>query len=136
MSASVYDFLVFNNNLSFELYPSNIIGTKFENVIVLGLLDIDTAKGFIDPVAMHVNVYPTLPPGVPDNPSQYQYLKVRHANGSISVIGIPWIKEDTLLINNKGTLTLVIDHVTPIDRERIIRALSANGYKASKVSLR
>lgn len=133
--ASIYDYLNFNSTISFDVYPAAIIGARFENVKVLGILDKDTAKHWIDPEAMHINVYPTLPPGVPDDADQYQYVKLKHVNGNISVVGIPWIRIDTIEISQLGTLTITINEVGPEDRDRIIRALAANGYRTSKVSL-
>lgn len=136
MNQSIFDFLVFGNVITFEVYPTSIIGTHFQDVKVLGLLDKDTANHWIDADALHINVYPTLPEETPDNPDEYQYVKLKHLNGAISVIGIPWIKPSTVTVSNRGTLTLVIHDVTPIDMERITRAINANGYAINHVQLK
>lgn len=136
MSKTVHDYLTFGNTISFEVYPASILGTRFDNVKVMGTFDKDTARMWIDPDAMHVNVFPTLPSGVPDDPNQYQFVKLKHTNGSITILGVPWIREDTIQISQKGTLTVTVNDVGPADRDRIIRALSANGYKTSAVSLK
>lgn len=132
---SIYNYLKFGNVLSFDVYPSAILGTDFNDVTVLATLDKDTANLWIDADSMHINIYPTLPPGVPDDPNQYQYVKLRHTNGSISVIGIPWIRAQTVEVSQRGTLTILIEGATAEDRERVVRALSANGYRAAKVTL-
>jgi hypothetical protein len=134
--AGIYDYLVFGNVISFDVYPATIIGAHFSDAKVLGLLDKDTANLWIDADAMHVNVYPSLPAGTPDDPDQYQYVKLRHLNGTVSIIGIPWINADTLEISQRGTLTITVSDASPLDKDRIIRALAANGYRAAKVSLK
>lgn len=133
---NIYDYLKFGNTISFEVYPAAIVGARFTDVKVLAHLDKDSARQWIDPEALHVNVYPTLPTGTPDDPDQYQFLKLKHPNGKISVIGIPWIREETLQISTKGTLTLTVKEVDPADMQRIVQALSANGYQADTVSLK
>ena len=133
---SIYDYLTFGNTITFDVYPATIIGARFSDVKVMGLLDKETADMWIDADAMHVNIYPTLPAGVPDDPHQYQYVKLKHLNGNISIVGVPWIREDTLQISQRGTLTITVADVGPVDKDRIIKALSANGYRAATVSLK
>ena len=134
---SVYDHLNFGNIVSFDVYPATIIGARFKDVKVLGVFDKDTAAVLgIDPDAQHINVYPTLPDGVPDDPGEYEYVKVKHPNGSTSVLGVPWIREDTIMVSQRGTLTIVIADVTPQDKDRIVTAINANGYRVDKLSLK
>lgn len=133
---TVHDYLQFGNTLTFEVYPSTIIGSRFEDVKVMGTFDIDTARYHgIDPVAMHNNVYPFLPETTENDPSRYQYVKLKHPNGSISVIGVPWINQDTIQISQRGTLKLTIEDVGVVERERVVQALSAIGLVPSKVEL-
>jgi hypothetical protein len=136
MADSLNDYLQFGNVITFEVYPASIIGTRFQDVKVLGLLDKDTANLWIDADAMHLNVFPTLPNGVPNNPDDYQYVKLKHLNGAVSVIGIPWIRTDSVVVSTRGTLTLSVKNVTPVDMDRIVRAINANGYAVDTVSLR
>jgi hypothetical protein len=134
--ALVEDYLQFGNVISFEVYPAAIIGTAFTDVKVLALLDKDTANLWIDADAWHANIYPTLPAGVPDDPNQYQYVKLKHLNGTVAVIGIPWIKPESMTISEKGVLTITVNDVGSIDKDRIIRALAANGYRIAKLTLK
>lgn len=132
---SNYDRLQFGNVVTFEVYPASILGARFGNVKVLAMLDKDSANTWIDADAVHVNVFPTLPSGTPDNANEYQYLKFKHVNGNIGVIGLPWIREDSITVNETGTLTISIENVSPSDKEIIINALSANGYNAVSTTL-
>lgn len=132
---TIYDYIQAGNILTFEVYPSTIIGSRFEDVKVMGTFDIDTAKYFIDPVAMHINVYPFLPEITENDAGAYQYVKVKHPNGSISVIGVPWINPDTVRISQRGTLKITIEDVGVVERERTVQAIEATGIKPSKVEL-
>ncbi|MBE0438159.1 MAG: hypothetical protein IBX57_00130 [Gammaproteobacteria bacterium] len=129
------DYLEYGNIISFDTYPASIIGARFEDVKVMALLDKETAKQYIDPDTLHVNVYPLLPAGSPDDPDAYQYVKLKHPNGNITVIGTPWIIPDTLSIVNKGNLTILIEDVTVTDREVILRAIKDNGYQVKRTEL-
>jgi len=134
--ALIEDYLVFGNVISFDVYPATIIGSRFVDVKVLALLDKETANLWIDAEAMHANVYPTLPAGVPDDPSQYQYVKFKHTNGTVSILGIPWINPDSITLSQRGTLTITVNDVGTVDKDRIIRALAANGYRIAKLTLK
>lgn len=135
MALKAEDYLKNRNVVSFEVYPAAVLGNRFDNVKVEGVFGSKIAKNYIDPEAMHINVYPTLPNGVPDDPDMYDYVLLKHTNGSYSVLGIPWIREDTIEIYQKGTLTLKVDDVGPEDRTRIVRALAANGYKVASIAI-
>lgn len=126
-----------NKHFTFDVYPDAILGSSFQNVKVLAILDADTAKGYIDPQAMHVNIYPTLPVGlgVPNDPSQYQYIKIRFPNGNVTAIGIPWIVEDSIVEETTQALQFTIENVNPADRETIMLALSGIGMTAVNVKV-
>lgn len=114
--------------VTFELWPSMIIGNKFEHVKIEGILNFDDANKYIDVAAMHVQVYPTLPGGTPNNPKSYYYLKLRLLSGDATVIGIPWIKEDTFTLISSTSIRFTIPNISH-DDEQIIRAqLGAIGY--------
>lgn len=133
---TIYDYIKLGNILTFEVYPKTIIGSRFEDVKVLAELDASTARSLgIDPVSMHINVYPFLPDTVENDAESYSYVKLKHPNGSISVIGVPWINPDTVRISQRGTLKITIEDVGVVERERTVQALSAIGIKPSKVEL-
>ncbi len=132
---SVLAKLPLNATVSFNVHPSSLLGTGFQHAKVLAHLDVDTARQWIDPESMHINVYPFLPAGVPNDAAQYSYVKLKLANGTITVIGAPWIQEDTIVVSSQTTLTITVDQVGPEDREHIVKMLAANGYSAAKVVL-
>lgn len=127
--------IVLKSTISFDLHAPQILGTRCENAKVLALLDADSARSLIDPIAMHANIYPFLPPGVPDDFDGYSYLKLRLASGETTAIGLPWIKDDTLVVASTRSMRFTVANVTPDGHNLIIQALSANGFRAVDVVL-
>ena len=117
--------------ISFQLYPSAILGTGFQNVKLLAILDMNTLPllGY-DPQALHANVYSTLPQGTPNDPSQYSYLKLLLQNGQTTVIGIPWIIDSSLQVSSTSSIQFTVNNVSPSDQNTILQALAAAGYTA------
>ncbi|BAW19268.1 hypothetical protein [Ralstonia phage RP31] len=118
---------------SFDVYPSAILGTGFKNVTVQAILDYQTALGLADLAALHINVFPSLPAGTPNRPQDFDYLLLRTDGGDSTVIGIPWIIEETIELVESLQINVVIDGVGSGDLERIRACLSQNGY--DKISL-
>lgn len=115
---------------NFSVYPVNLLGDIFQNVTVMGILDEETARGFIDTVGRHKLVYPQLPEGTPNDWAAYNYLKLRLENGDSTIIGIPWIRQDTVVEVTAQQIKAVISNVTVADIPNIRSALLANGYTA------
>lgn len=132
MSLTQSDVIILST-VSFELYPAQILGPGYTNAKVVGIVDADTARSWIDPVAMHAMVYPTLPEGTVNGYNQYLYLQLRLANGTITAVGLPWIREETWVVNNTRTLQFTVTNITPEAEPRIRALLAANGYSAVEV---
>lgn len=49
------------------------------------------------------------------------------------MLGVPWLRPDTVVISTGGQLILTFDDKTQVDLERILMALSSNGYAPSDV---
>lgn len=120
--------------VSFEMYPSLMIGASYTRATVEGIINSsDAIKSGLDVQAVHRQVYPTLPDGVPNNATAYYYLKLKLLSGEHTVIGIPWIKADTYEVVPSTTLRFTIPNVD-VDDEAIIRTqLGALGYKMVEV---
>lgn len=123
------------NVYNFDVYPSPILGNDFHNVTVLAILDYETALQTVDIPALHVSVYPHLPAGTPDDPSQYDYVRIRTQNGNTTILGIPWINLDTVELRQSMSMTVIIEDVGSIDLERVRLALVQNGYNKIKLTL-
>jgi len=110
------------------LYPSAIIGTQFSNVKVKAILDAESTFQWIDPISRHANVYPTLPPGVPNDWRGYNYAKVELPDGQVTCVGLPWIDEGSIQIHVNTTIQVTLTNVEPTDLNRIRDLLVLNGY--------
>jgi hypothetical protein len=121
--------------LSFDVYPSEVLGNNFDGVTILGLLDPQSANQIIDIVGAHASVYPYLPSGTPNSPSQYNYIKIRTASGQITALGMPWVNEGTITSTTNQTITALISNVTSSDVQGVQNALIANGYTQISVTI-
>ncbi len=127
--------LVVKGIYSFNVYPVARLGTNFANVTIVGEFDDTLAKaqGF-DTAAEHAAVYNTLPAGTPNDPSAYNYVKIRLPNGQTQILGIPWIIANSIEVVNLGTITVKISNVNSSDTEKVRKALAANGFNAADIS--
>lgn len=123
---SVYDFSTF---------ASSILGT-FKGVRVKGVVDHRLAYNFIDPAAMHANVYGSLPSDeVPDDFRKYQYLIVEMPNDETTAIGLPWINRSSIELRQRNRIHLTIEDVGTEDLSKVKRALESNGFTVSDIEL-
>ena len=120
---------------NFDIYPAILLGNDFQNVTIMAVMDFESANQLADLSARHVNVYPHLPPGTPDDPSMYDYVKVKMPSGENTILGIPWINLDTLTLVQSLTIVATIDGVSGADVERVRVALVQNGYNNIDVKL-
>lgn len=112
------------DKISFEVYPGHIYGNSFNNVTISAFFDykLANALGF-DVTSAHQMVYPTLPEGVPNDPTQYNYIQLTMASGETQILGTPWIRESTISISDGKKLTLVFQGLNETRKNRIINAI-------------
>lgn len=133
-SNSEYPFKV-RQVYSFTLYPATVLPGDFTNVTVMAILDYASALQLADIPAIHPNVFPYLPSGTPNDPSQYDYVKVMLSSGVITVLGIPWINEATITLVQSLSATVTIEGVSNNDAPRILAALVQNGFNNVEVTI-
>lgn len=121
---------------NFDVYPSAILGTDWQRVTVMAVFDYETALAQgVDIPALHAQVYSYLPSGTPDDPSQYDYVKLRTASGSTVILGIAWIKLDSVAEVDSVSLVVTIDNVSSSDVDRVRAALSQNNFTAKSIKV-
>lgn len=125
-----------NDRFSFEVYPTSRLNNQFRNVRLEGMLNAATAvNSGVDIQALHANIYPSLPPGtVPNDPFQYDYIRIQHPNGEYSTIGIPWIRQETIELSQSSQIVLTFNNRTEDDLNRIIMALRSNGFSPDAIN--
>lgn len=128
---NVNEFFALGDVINFSVYPSAVLGSNFNRVKVLSVLDPATAKLFADVVALHNNIYPYLTD--PDKVTykkytDYNYIKVRLSNGTETVLGLPWINMETVVVVTSTTARFDIALDTPDEINDILALLRANGW--------
>lgn len=133
---NLYPKLIPGNVISFDVYPSNYLGS-FSHVRVEGVLSYETAarNGF-DPIAQHVRVAPTLPPEAPSNARDYSYVVVRDRNNQLALVGLPWIKSETVIVHANYTAEITVEGLSMGDDARLMQVLHQNGFHQVKIQLR
>lgn len=120
--------------MTFGIYPSSLLKYDFTDVKILGITTYDNPLGG-NLAEQHTLVFPTLPPDTPNDYRAYNYLTVRMQNNDVVLVGLPWIKGETVQFKQTQTLLIQIDGVGPQDVEIVNRVLAANGYTAAHVKL-
>lgn len=115
-----------NKIVSFNVYPT-FLGTIFDNVKVLGIMDAGSVTPWIDPVSMHANVVPTLPDPKPPRFNSYLYAKLELSNGTITAIGLPWIN-GAVVTHDGQPIKIVVNTPTTEDFARLRNLLLLNNY--------
>lgn len=129
--------------VTFTVYPSSILGSNYQNVKLLAILDYQTAMSYADVASMHANVFPLIPQAEqPLNDfTSYSYLKIEFSSGQIGIIGIPWIVGWNTVANcgltqvTNSTITAVVSGVSAADIPVIQQLLVMNGYNNITLTL-
>lgn len=119
---------------SFDVYPSSVLTTEFKNCTLLSVLDPTDAATQLDIMAIHAQVYPYLPKGLPDDPMQFTYYKFRLPSGVNTIIADAWINHTTVKETTSTTISIEVANCVPQDIDKLRRVLESNGY--SHISLK
>lgn len=95
------------------------------------IMDPGTARLLADIYHLHAVVYPFLDSSVPDDARAYNYLKLEAPDGSITVLGVPWIDPNSVSVLTGQRTIITVDDWS--DTDRIRNALSANGVTGFKI---
>ena len=89
---------------------------------------------YSDVRAKHQAVYPllpTVPVPVPTDPTAYDYVKVLLENGEIEVVGLPWIRPETVQELSSATWVYTFPNLGAIEKQRLDQFLAAAKLHAS-----
>ncbi len=120
--------------VSFNVHPSTLLGNGFQRVKVLAILDGETAALFTDIYPQHAAVYPTLPPGVQNDPLKYSWVKIQFENGGVQVLGIPWVDSSTVTVVTATDINVIIRGAAVEDIPLIRNAINAAGFNTIEIS--
>jgi hypothetical protein len=119
---------------SFDTLAPGILGASFKNVRLLGKNRYEVARVFGRIDQMHRQVYPELPPGIPDDPKEYLYLLFIDSQGAKILLGEPWIDASSVVTSGALTLTITVPNANSQDITTISRSLTLMGYQGFSVT--
>lgn len=126
----------FDNNkvYSFDMWPAALYGASFKNVTVLGTISEKLARASINTREQHINAYPFLPVGTPNNPEAYEYIQIQTQQGEVTTLGIAWIKADSIQeISSRNYRVRVKADASELPRLR--NALLTSNFKEFEIEL-
>lgn len=83
---------------------------------------------------LHANVFSSLPSGTPNDPDAYLYVRIEFASGQRQILGLPWIKESSIVVSDYTVINAKISGVKASDWDQILALLGANGYNQVELS--
>lgn len=125
--------------ISFETIAPAILNLKYTQVEFQGLVGYSVAQGFEDIPTLHRALYPSMDQQeVRDDFRSYDYLMFTATTGPkagrVQVLGVPWIREDTLVVAGQNNLTLLFPAITPEKKTYLFQLLKANGFTNYQVT--
>lgn len=132
-----YEQLKKGATVDFTVEAPEILTSGFTNVKINADLDMESAQSMgLDVQAKHTNLYPLFKhKGYPDDPNSYGYIRVTKENGSVVYLGIPWIKESSIIVKERRRITVDIPDVSINDLGLVRAALQSNGFPQAVVKL-
>ncbi|UQT02881.1 hypothetical protein TOTORO_00180 [Serratia phage vB_SmaS-Totoro] len=126
------------DRVTFQIYPVALYGDIFRNCVPTDLISFKNTPRFnIDAAAEHAKVYNMLPTGqAPNDPAGYKWLVITLENGDETVIGLPWIKVETIKVIEVVNTYVTIPNTAPEDQEKVRLALSAAGFSNFEITQR
>lgn len=116
--------------VAFDVYPTATIGTLFNRVKLVAILDYEAANQYINVPVLSANVHATLPAGTPKDYTKYLFLKVVLPDSTVTAVAVQWIDMTTYRIYDSVSINFTIDNVSGADVERVRKILASNGYTA------
>lgn len=120
---------------NFDVYAPNILGNSFKGATILAIMDAESALKESDVISKHAAIYSYLPAGTPNSWSSYDYVKIKTKTNEISIIGMPWIVQNTIELVESRTAIVTIAGVTGSDASRIRNALISNGFNNIQITI-
>jgi len=112
---------------NFTTYAPHILKSEFRNATCVTLTNYTTASQISDVATIHSQVYPSLPPGTPTDFRQIDYAIFLLPTGQTTIMGIPWIKPDSIQKVQSVTITAKIVASDANDLPAIQQALASIG---------
>jgi hypothetical protein len=125
-----------NSVYSFDLHAAGILGSSYKNVTVRGMMNEASAiRAGCATREIHAQVFSQLPIGTPNNPAAYTYVEFETSMGETLILGMPWIKEDSVQKILSNNYNVKVGGISPTDLPRLRNALLTSGFKTFEIEL-
>ena len=121
--------------VSFQLYPSAIVTDDFTNCKIIAVGSHESASGFISPARLHSTIYATLPEGTPNDYRAYEYVLIKKQDNTITAVGIPWVKDNSVVIVGSIELHATIRNKTIEDIDLLRKVLMENNFSNIDITI-
>jgi hypothetical protein len=112
--------------LSFETHA----GVKYNHLKFTGLIDAATMLALgQDPVGLHLQNKPYLPDPKPEAYTDYKYAMFVGADKQRVYLGVPWVREDSIVNNGQPNYIMTIIAPTPAQLDTLRSMAVASGIE-------
>lgn len=116
----------FGKVLSFETWN----GARYINLLFTQLLDPQTAQQLgVDIIALHQQHLPSFAHTGIVGWRDYSYASFYDVNGNRVILGVPWVKGDSITDNANPTYTLTLPNATHEQVDSLMSMATANGIE-------
>lgn len=125
-----------NGVYSFDLHAPGILGSSYKNVTCLGTMsEVSAIRAGCATREIHAQVFSQLPIGTPNNPAAYTYVEFQTMTGETVILGLPWIKEDSVQKILSQNYNVKVAGITATDLPRLRNALLSSNFKNFEITL-
>ena len=119
---------------NFSMKAGALLGYSYDNATVLALLDFASANAIQDVTPLHMAAYAELGAGVPRNPRDLIYVKIRTSTGVVRVIAMDWIATQPELVTS-NTVRITVSEVNLSDIAVLREILLVNGFTKTTIEV-
>jgi len=125
-----------NGIYRFDLQAPSILGASLKNVTVVSTMTERSAiRAGLATREIHAKIYSQLPVGTPNNPDAYTYVEFRTMSGETVIMGLPWIKQESIEEITLRPYNVRFDDLPAVDLERLSHLLLTGGFKKFTIAL-
>lgn len=117
---------------NFVLRAPALLGTGYQNAVVMAIMDYDSAKVIQDVIPLHRAAYPYLETGTPRDPKDLLYIKLKTVSGEIRIVAMDWLAGEPVVVTTQ-TLKITLANVAVSDIAILKQVLIQNGFNEFEI---
>ena len=119
---------------SFNTRSPVFLGAVQQRVKLKSIVDADMARRYEPIDQLHAEIYPTLPPGTPNDPNALTYYIFEGLNKKLIILADSWIDVSSVEVIEYVTISVNIPRASLSDVEKVRMALSAANIEGFVIS--